>query len=238
MNNKTKQTEGFFTLIELLVVIAIIAILASMLLPALNQAREKAKAINCTSQLKQMGLANQSVANDYDGRIAQSYAPGLYNKTTEEWCWYQQLYPFLNNSEVFICPSADPTSLSLRTGTSNGVDTDGDGVKEDFSTNYAMNAAIGGYYDSPTVTIGSCFNKLSMFTKPSKTVYIMDYHQKFQFLLANLEPTTVNAGTQTYIFRHSRYVNASFIDGHVSKIFKPTSGTWSSWKTEYEWANP
>ena len=68
-----KRKENLFTLIELLVVIAIIAILAALLLPALNQAKEKAKASHCLNNQKQTGLGFLSYSNDFNEYLFYSF---------------------------------------------------------------------------------------------------------------------------------------------------------------------
>lgn len=107
--HEDRKNAGF-TLIELLVVIAIIAILAAILFPVFAQAREKARAISCLSNVKQVNLAWNMYLQDYDEVMVTLYNPnpGVQPAGYGAW-WPYQLQPYIKNWQIFRCPdSADP----------------------------------------------------------------------------------------------------------------------------------
>jgi prepilin-type N-terminal cleavage/methylation domain-containing protein/prepilin-type processing-associated H-X9-DG protein len=101
----TPRKLSGFTLIELLVVIAIIAILAAILFPVFAQAREKARATSCLSNLKQLGLGLMMYAQDYDECNIMN--TGYYDTTSGDnhGSWAMSVQAYTKNTLIFSCPS-------------------------------------------------------------------------------------------------------------------------------------
>jgi prepilin-type N-terminal cleavage/methylation domain-containing protein/prepilin-type processing-associated H-X9-DG protein len=102
-----RPSRRAFTLIELLVVIAIIAILAAILFPVFAQAREKARATACLSNMKQIGLGLQMYAQDYDETLPPGNFAFNFNDPTKALPnFLGSLSPYTKNSGIYICASA------------------------------------------------------------------------------------------------------------------------------------
>jgi prepilin-type N-terminal cleavage/methylation domain-containing protein/prepilin-type processing-associated H-X9-DG protein len=186
-----------FTLIELLVVIAIIAILAAILFPVFAKAREKARQTSCLSNTKQLGLAFQMYATDYD-ELCVPY----YNTTTSMF-WAGVLAPYIKNMGIYNCPSKSfrNTEWNLRPNGSYSVD--GYGINIDLFAYLSANPAS----NFPV--------SLADLDKPAETVFVVDVPR---YDWAGL-PGGAWAGT-TYIadFCHNEMTNAGWADGHSKSM--------------------
>ncbi len=162
MNDRVDR-RNIFTLIELLVVIAIIAILAAMLLPALNAAREKARTVNCLSNLKQMGLG----ANQYHGDYDDYFLRGIGTNNMDR-IWFNQLYPYINAIKVFQCPSVPKPYIEDGRFFNDGEDTP-------YQNTYAINTYLNNG-DRTGTPLPKCSFKTSEVKSMSMLPYIMDIY--------------------------------------------------------------
>lgn len=205
----------YFTLIELLIVISIIAVLAAILLPALNQSRERAKAIQCTSNLKQLGIMNLMYCSDNS-----DFLPKIYESSTltswNHW-WGTSLERYNTNTtggswaykSIYHCPSRVYQLASPR-----------------FS--YGRNGLGGGDYGSFKIT--------RMKTPSGKVIH--GEHQDTDIWGTNLNfasgPAPAGRKGSIMLRHNDRIANLILGDGHVRSI--NGTGEFNEWvKYDLHW---
>ncbi|OGV50735.1 MAG: hypothetical protein A2017_13230 [Lentisphaerae bacterium GWF2_44_16] len=186
---KASDMKKEFTLIELLIVISIIAILASMLLPALSTVKAKTRAMKCSSNQKQVGLALNMYSNDFNDYTCpkltydNSYAWSkiLIDNDYVTKCLPEKIF----SNSILMCP-----------------DGKGSSHKEDryYGTSFGLNGCV-----SSSFTVPRWFKRIQI-THPSTVIQAMD---SITYWVRFYEPTFI-------LFRHLGKTNILFFDGHVN----------------------
>ena len=197
-----------FTLIELLVVIAIIAILAALLMPALQQARERAQGMSCASNLKQLAMIYHFYAEDYRSylpcrdNLIGGFTPSGAAIDAKNWLDGVVAY-YLNRQnasqepvKLLRCPSEDAT--------------------EDITTNYGLNYLIA----TETVDGVTQGIMISRFERPTQTAMLVENYGHLCYACDVLNPAgqhvTGNIGpNRAAFFRHNGKTAIAFIDSHI-----------------------
>lgn len=218
---KRSTARAGFTLIELLVVIAIIAILAAILFPVFAQAREKARAASCLSNLKQFALSTLMYVQDYDETFPQSVysmdhailVPGTGDRV---FTVYEATMPYIKNIEILVCPSNRPGIDFVAILQSLGLN--GSGVFR--YSSYALNFAV---FQDPALPPG-LFDQdpvlgLAAVQEPANTTLYYDSLYvpmgSRADVLCPLPGSPFGWDSFSGHTRHSEGFNLNFVDGHA-----------------------